>query len=410
MVRKVDVEYLIIGSGMVGLSIANQLLERGFSKNIACLDKEEKIGMHSSGRNSGVLHAGIYYDPASLKAKVCVKGSRRLKKWVEERKLSINPCGKVVVPQRPELDDQLELLASRGEKNGAKVEFWNKTQLSDYMPEAYTSSGRALWSPNTCVVNPIEVLNRLYEELKNGGVKFFNKKDFETNNYFIDSNSSVVSLGNNLKIKYDYLINCAGLGADKLAHKFNVGLNYKIMPFKGLYWELKSPDKFNIKSNLYPVPDLNVPFLGVHFTPSAGKYSKVTIGPTATFAFGRENYKGIKNIEIISSLTNFKDIFTLYLTNKGGFRKYVNEQSLLSIQPFFIKAAKELVPKIKIKDIKISNKVGIRSQLFNLKTHKLENDFICEKNQNTTHVLNAISPAFTASFELADYIIDNYIV
>ena len=156
---------------MVGLSIAHQLLERGFTSSITILDKEPELGLHSSGRNSGVLHAGLYYKPGSLKAKVCVDGARRLSSWVEERHLPINRCGKVIVPQRADLDPQLDVLAERGRSNGAQVEFWDVNQLKSLIPEARSASGRALWSPNTAVVKPISVVRRLSQELIDRGVK-----------------------------------------------------------------------------------------------------------------------------------------------------------------------------------------------------------------------------------------------
>ena len=154
---------------MVGLSIAHQLLERGITSSITILDKEPELGRHSSGRNSGVLHAGLYYKPGSLKAKVCVEGARRLRSWIEERDLPVNPCGKVIVPPRAELDSQLDVLATRGRANGAEVEFWDESQLREMAPEARTASGRALWSPNTAVVKPSG--DDTPEELTDRGVK-----------------------------------------------------------------------------------------------------------------------------------------------------------------------------------------------------------------------------------------------
>ena len=127
-------EVVILGAGMVGLSLANQLLKRGISKNILVIDKEKSIGMHSSGRNSGVLHAGLYYPPNSLKAKVCVSGSKRLKNWIQENGLQINNCGKVIIPQKISLDSQLDLLAQRGRANGAIVEFWDNQKLKENFP------------------------------------------------------------------------------------------------------------------------------------------------------------------------------------------------------------------------------------------------------------------------------------
>ena len=165
-------DVLILGGGMVGLCIAHQLLERGMTRSITILDKEPELGRHSSGRNSGVLHAGLYYKPGSLKAQVCVAGARRLRRWVEERGLPINPCGKVIVPPRAELDAQLDVLAERGRANGAVVDFWDADQLRNLIPEARTASGRALWSPNTAVVKPISVVRRLQQDLAERGVNF----------------------------------------------------------------------------------------------------------------------------------------------------------------------------------------------------------------------------------------------
>ena len=170
-------DVLILGGGMVGLSVAHQLIERNITNRITVVDKELDLGLHSSGRNSGVLHAGLYYKPGSLKAKVCVDGARRLHRWITERGLPLNQCGKVVVPPRPELDSQLDVLAERGRSNGATVEYWDEDQLHDLIPEARTASGRALWSPNTAVVKPIHVIKRLQEELADKGVSFLHNKN-----------------------------------------------------------------------------------------------------------------------------------------------------------------------------------------------------------------------------------------
>ena len=154
-------DFCIAGGGMVGLSIAHQLIERKISSRILIIDKEKELGKHSSGLNSGVLHAGLYYEPKSLKAKVCVEGSKRLKRWIKERNLPINECGKVIVPQDPHLDNQLDLLYQRGLDNGAIVEMWNEKELKKRFPIVRSSSGRALWSPNTSVVKSKVVLKIL---------------------------------------------------------------------------------------------------------------------------------------------------------------------------------------------------------------------------------------------------------
>tara|TARA_B100000700_G_scaffold246782_1_gene275905 strand:- start:642 stop:1871 length:1230 start_codon:yes stop_codon:yes gene_type:complete len=399
---KTTYDIAILGGGMVGLSIANQLIERKIAKKIIIIDKEEKLGSHGSGRNSGVLHSGVYYNPGSLKATVCVAGARRLKEWIQDRNLPINCCGKVIIPQKEHLDSQLDLLKRRGDSNGATVHIIDNYQLKELIPEARSSSGRALWSPNTVVVKPLTVIKTLQSELEQKGVEIYtNQKDYEFN---IELKELKLQDGNT--ISYGHLINCTGLQADRIAHKFGVGNSYKLLPFKGLYWQLNSKCPFIIKRNLYPVPDLNIPFLGVHFTPSADQIPTVSIGPTASPALGRYNYRGLEAFEPIMSLQNLSLLANQYLFDKGGFRRYVHEQAFLSLPVFLIKAAQELIPSIKPEYIEMSSKVGIRSQLFNKVTRKLEDDFLCLPGPDSTHVLNAISPAFTASFSLADLIID----
>jgi len=395
-------DVVILGGGMVGLCIAHQLLERGISRSITVLDKEPELGRHSSGRNSGVLHAGLYYKPGSLKAQVCVAGSRRLRAWVKERQLPLNPCGKVIVPPRAELDPQLDLLAERGQANGAVVELWNAQQLKKLVPEARSASGRALWSPNTAVVKPITVVRRLRQELAERGVRFLEDQP----HWKALPEQYTLELSDGTGLQYGHLFNCAGLQADRVAHQFGVGIHYSLLPFKGLYWQLKPGCPIQPRTNLYPVPDLNVPFLGVHFTPSADATPLVSIGPTATPAWGRENYRGLQALEPAMAAANLAVLARQYLANQGGFRRYVHEQAFLALPPLLLRAAQELIPAVRAEHIELSQKVGIRSQLFNHLTQRLEDDFLCLPGPSSTHVLNAISPAFTASFALADLILD----
>ena len=398
-------DYLIVGGGIVGLTIANQLVQRKFTSNIIIIDKEDELGQHSSGRNSGVLHAGIYYEPGSLKSKVCVSGATRLKEWMLDRGLSIKKCGKLIIPQKAELDPQLDNLFNRGKENGALISFVNAREIEKIVPEANITSGRGLWSPNTSVVNPLDVINQLKKELEESGVKIITS----VKNWTINRISSYINLDQKIKIKFGYLINSAGLNADRVAQKFDVGRDYKIIPFKGIYWKLRNHSPFNIDVNLYPVPDLNVPFLGVHFTPHALNNS-VSIGPTAVPALGRENYYNFQNIQPINAIFDLSFLGNQYFLNKGGFRKYVHEQALLGFPLLFLKAAQELIPSIKYFHIEPSKKVGLRAQLFNLKTKTIVNDFLCINGSKSTHIVNSISPAFTASFSFADFIIDNYVL
>jgi L-2-hydroxyglutarate oxidase LhgO len=399
-------DVLIVGGGMVGLCIAHQLLERGVTSSITVLDKEPSLGRHSSGRNSGVLHAGLYYKPGTLKAQVCVAGARRLRAWVQERNLPLNPCGKVIVPPRDDLDPQLDLLAERGRANGATVELWDARQLHELIPEARTASGRALWSPNTAVVKPSKVVDQLQRELQQRGVRFVQNQP----GWSAKPQQQKLILCDGTTLSYGHLFNCAGLQADRVAHQFGVGRNYSLLPFKGLYWQLKPDCAIQPRTNLYPVPDLAVPFLGVHFTPSADPTPLVSIGPTATPAWGRENYRGLQALEPVMAAANLAVLARQYLANRGGFRRYVHEQAFLALPPLLLRAAQQLIPAVRAEHLELSQKVGIRSQLFNQTTLRLEDDFLCLPGPASTHVLNAISPAFTASFALADLILDQAVL
>ena len=398
-IESMENKVVIIGSGIVGMTIAYQLLTRKLSNNVLIIEKENIPGKHTSGRNSGVVHSGLYYKPESLKAKVCVKGSKRLRKWVSERNLYLNKCGKLILPTNEYLNNRIDELYDRGQKNGCNVEIWELEKLTKNFPYVNLTCGRALWSPDTSIISPKEILSTLFNELKEKNVNFLFNSEITS----VNQTMNFIEINSDKKVYFDYLFNCAGLHADKVAKLYDLASNYKLTPFKGQYLKLKENFKYNVRSNIYPVPDLNIPFLGVHFTPgSSGTY----IGPTATLALGRENYNGIDSLEPYSLIDNINILTKQYFSGKNGFRRYFHEQAFQTFRPFFIKAAKELIPSVRAENLEYSNKSGIRAQLIDLKNLKLVDDFISLETNNSMHVLNAISPAFTSGFELADLIIN----
>ena len=395
-------DVVIFGGGIVGLTIAYQLLKRGITNSILLIDKELSLGKHTSGRNSGVLHAGIYYQPGSLKASLCISGARRLKAWIHDRKLPINHCGKIIVPTNTSLDSQIDFLSDRASQNGVMTEVWNEDQLESFASGVRSASGRCLWSPSTSVTSPKHVMSALQSELSSTVDFALGEGDVD-----IDPVSKCICLSDDVKRGYGHLINCAGINSLSIAKKFGVGLNFKVLPFKGLYWKLKVPGSFHIPCNIYPVPDLSVPFLGIHLTPSASAPFEISIGPTATPVFGKENYRGLDDINFSFSVEYYAILLRQFISNKNKFRRYVSEQSLLHIGPLLIREVQKLYPSIKSTDIELSNKVGIRPQLYDSTNGSLFDDFNCVTVNSSTHLLNAVSPAFTASFSLADYIIDS---
>ena len=400
MIKK-NTDILIIGGGIVGLTVAYQLSKKSIIKNITVIDKENILGKHNSGKNSGVLHAGIYYKPKSLKAKVCMSGAKRLKKWIKEKQLPINNCGKIILPQNENLESQLDFLYKRGRENKVNLEMIDIKEIKKRVLNTKKFIKRAIWSPDTSVVDPLIIVKEMARELLERNVEILLGKDIK--NY--DYKNSVVKLQDNEEIHYGYLFNTAGIRSLEIAKKFGVGSNYISLPFKGNYWELKKKSNIKINTNIYPVPDLSVPFLGVHFTPNVTN-SSVIIGPTATLSQGRENYKLFQSVEPMQYTRNIGIVLKEYLANRNNFRKYFHEQAFMNLPFLLHKTASDLIPELKLGDLKKSSKVGIRAQLFHKNELKLEDDFLCISKNNTTHVLNAVSPAFTASFSLADLIIE----
>lgn len=400
---KSSTDIAILGSGMVGMALAYQLSERDPNLSITLIDKENEIGTHSSGRNSGVLHAGIYYPPDTVKARVCVQGARRLRAWCEGEGLPVLACGKVITPQKSELDGQLEVLLERGRANGAEVRLIDQQEFNTLVPDGNTATGRALWSPGTCVVKPKLVMQRLEQRLRERGVQFLLGSYVEVLNP-AGRKLRITKAGDTKSLTYGHLFNTTGLQADRIARNFGIGRHYTLLPFKGIYWQLGPKAPFSFNTNLYPIPDLNVPFLGVHVTPSPD--GTVSLGPTAIPAWGRENYKGLDGIEPLMTLEFLGDLASQWWRNSGGFRRYAKEQALHGLKPLFLKAAQALVPKLRNEHLIPSQKVGIRAQLYDRRSGTLVQDFCLEEGPGSTHILNAISPAFTASFALADLILD----
>lgn len=392
---KKSCDFLIIGGGIIGLTVAKELIDRGHS-NITIIEKEKTIGKHASGRNSGVLHAGIYYTPDSLKAKYCVDGNSLMKQLCSENNIDIKNCGKVIVADSKEKLDGLQKLKERADKNGVESRFIDKNELKEREPHAFTYE-KAIYSPNTSVFDPHKILTAL----KN---KIVRKNDCELllNTEFVLVENEKEIKTNKGNIKYNFLINAAGNFAEKIAHKFNVGLKYKSIPFLGTYSKLSNDSSHLVNGNIYPVPDTRNPFLGVHFT--KGVDGEVSIGPTAIPVFGRESYSFFEDLSFESISFLYRDLIMLFKSTPfranalSEIKKYSGE--------YVYRECKKLIPEIKRKDIQTSNKAGIRAQLVDWDRKELVMDFVVEKKENSIHVLNAVSPAFSSSMSFAKYVAD----
>ena len=392
---KLNCDTLIIGCGITGLTIANELISRNF-ENIVIIDKESHIGAHASGRNSGVLHSGVYYSPGSLKARFCVEGNHLMKSYCIENNLPIKNTGKVIVATDEKKLENLYELKKRAEHAGACANIIDEKELSKIEPNAYTFE-KALFCPDTSVVNPLKILEHLADKLiasKKVTIKF--------NTSFMGLNGSSNVITNNGQIGFKKIVNAAGAYAEKIAQVFGLAGEYSIIPFKGTYKKLKKESSKLVNGNIYPVPDLDNPFLGVHFTRSVD--GTVYAGPTAIPALSRENYGVFEKLDKETLKIIFRDGILTVLND--SFRGAALNEIKKYFNHYFYKEAKTLVPKLVPDDLESSSKIGIRPQLVHWPTKKLVMDFIVLKDGSSTHILNAISPGFTTSMSFSKYIVD----
>ena len=389
-------DFLIVGGGIVGLTVALEIARRHMG-SVAVLEKEATLGMHASGRNSGVIHAGIYYTPGSLKARLCVSGARRLWDYAEEKKLPHSRIGKVIVTTREEQLPVLEDLLTRAKANDVRVEMVDEKGLSTIEPHA-RNVGNALYSPDTAVIDPKSVLTALADDIVAlGGTIVFCAKVRR-----VCAEKRLVTTHRDV-FQYGHLVNAAGLEADRLAHQMGVGLRYRILPFKGAYKKVSPDSPAQFRGLVYPVPDPELPFLGVHITKNV--YGEVFLGPTATPALGRENYEGFSKIDFCRLPANFWYLGYMFVTNRNGFFNLVRSEIAKYSARGFFDEVRKLSPAIRPQDILACDKVGIRAQPFDCSAGRLVMDFLVEKGPSSTHILNAVSPAFTSSLALAEHIV-----
>ncbi len=383
-------EILIVGAGITGLAIARELLQRG-AEDILIIEKEAVPGFHASGRNSGVLHAGIYYTPDTLKAKFCIEGNRLMKAYCREKGLTLGQTGKVVVARDETEVPGLYELKKRADACGATSAIIDAKELSSIEPFALTFE-KALFSPETAVFRPLEIVDALARDLTGS-----RKVRISYRTAFLRPAGSSTVLTSSGQIRFERLINAAGAYADRIAHQFGVAGQYTILPFKGTYKKLNREKRFLVRGNIYPVPDLRNPFLGVHFTHTAD--DQVFIGPTAIPALGRENYRMFDGWSAETPRILWRE--GLLFFRDPVFRYSAAEEIKKYSSTFVYRESCKLLKGLGRRDIEDSDKTGIRAQLVDRTTGRLEMDFVVIKDSDSLHVLNAVSPAFTSSMAFA---------
>jgi len=391
-------DFLVIGAGVVGLSLALELRKRNPNASIIVIDKEKQLAAHGSGRNSGVLHAGFYYTADSLKAKLTRDGNREWQEYCQEHGLRLNRCGKLVVAADETEIEGLRELKRRGDKNGVKLEWLTEPEAQKIEPRVKTTEA-ALWSPATASVDPNEVMASLFDNALKKKIDVRLGEAFI--NYDAYSDRTKTTRGS---YSAGYVVNAAGLYADRIAQHYGFSKNHRIIPFKGLYLYAQS-ESYKPSTNIYPVPNLKHPFLGVHFTITVDGKSK--IGPTAIPAFWRENYKGADNFrmrEVIEILLRETELFAF---NRFGFRSLAFEEVKKYSRKYMAACASKMMSGVTDDMFLKWGRPGIRAQLIDIKNKSLEMDFKLEGDHRSLHVLNAVSPAFTCAMPFARYMADH---
>ncbi|GEJ46390.1 L-2-hydroxyglutarate oxidase [Chryseobacterium sp. ON_d1] len=387
-------DIIIIGAGLVGLATAYQTKLKSPGSKILILEKENDVALHQSGHNSGVIHSGIYYKPGSLKAKNCIEGYNSVINFAEKHGIRYDLCGKIIVATSQEELPLLDTIYKRGVENGLQdLKYLSREEFREIEP--HCEGVKAIRVPQTGIIDYPGIakkIKELFEEL-GGEVRFNN----EVRN-IIDKSSEIIVNTNVSEFKTKKLISCAGLYSDKITKMTNEKNDVVIIPFRGEYYKIKDEKKHLVKHLIYPVPDPNFPFLGVHFTRMID--GNIEAGPNAVLAFKKEGYHffDFNFGETMQTLLwpGFRKIVAKYgKTGMGEMHRSLSKSA-------FTKALQKLLPEIQENDL-VSGGSGVRAQACD-RNGGLIDDFDIVKNGNIIHVRNAPSPAATSCLSIGNKI------
>jgi len=388
-------DVVIIGGGIVGLATAYQITQRFPATSVLVLEKEAGVGQHQTGHNSGVLHSGIYYKPGSLRATNCREGKLAMENFCREHGIAFDICGKVIVAVNESELPQLQRILDRGKQNGVQCELIGRERLHELEPHA--AGVQAIHVPEAGIVNYRQVSIKLAEIIKqrNGDVLLGERV------IGVDQTTDgVVVRTPHREVKAKYVVNCAGLYSDRVAKLGGHPITAKIVPFRGEYYEMKPEAEHLCRNLIYPVPDPNFPFLGVHFTRMIE--GGVECGPNAVFAFAREGYHktDINLRDMAESLTypGFLRLAAKY------WRTGMGEMWRSFSKAAFVKALQRLLPEIK-SEMLIPGRAGVRAQALAPEGNLIE-DFLIQENDRIVNVCNAPSPAATSSLNVGKLVME----
>ena len=390
-----DHDIAIVGGGCVGCSVAYHLAQRT-ELDVCVIEKEHHLAEHQSGRNSGVLHPGFNYPPGSLKARFATEGTRRMKEYCEQNDVPVEELGVLVVATDREERQRLTKIQQQATENGVETRLLeDEDEIHEHEP--HVAGQAALYCPEAASVDSQKYVYTLAKDAENSGVDFYTGYEVQRIRSANDRHHLETSNGT---ITASYLVNTAGLYADKLAHQLGVGRQYQIVPFRGEYYELVPQKRHFVKSMVYPTPDPDLPFLGVHFTRRTD--DKVIIGPNAVLAFGREAYVNTQfDVSELAETLSYDGLWKL-LASRKMIGVALTELNKSYRKEAFIDAAKTLIPEIESEDFRKSY-AGIRAQIVR-DDGTLVKDPLFEHGPRSTHVLNAVSPGLTSSLPFGEHL------
>ncbi|RUM56439.1 MAG: L-2-hydroxyglutarate oxidase [Marinomonas sp.] len=387
-------DIVIIGAGIVGLSTAWQMKNKYPDKRIAVLEKESSVALHQTGHNSGVIHAGVYYAPGSLKAKFCKEGAAATKSFCQQHNIPFEECGKLLVATDELELQRMDALFERCKTNDLEVHYLSQKELNEREPNVVGKG--ALFVPSTGIVNYKRVCEKLAELLTNQGGDIHLAT---TVTHLAEDASNVMIETTRGVFKAKYLVSCGGLMADRLTKMLNIPTDFQIVPFRGEYYRLSPHHNQIVNHLIYPIPDPELPFLGVHLTRMID--GSVTVGPNAVQGWKREGYGRINfDVKDVTEMLRFKGYWRLL---KDYWKVGIKETYNSWCKDGYLKEVKKYCPMVQRSDLE-PYPAGIRAQAV-LRDGKLVHDFLFAQSPRTLHVCNAPSPAATSAFPIGAYII-----
>jgi L-2-hydroxyglutarate oxidase len=395
---------IVVGGGLVGTATAYKLSLKFPKRTIALVDKEPELSRHQSGKNSGVIHSGIYYKPGSLKARNCLEGRKQLVEFAETYGIDHEICGKLILATKKEELPLLSDIYERGIQNRTPgIRYLSEKEIEDYEP--FAKGLRAIWVPGAGIIDYPATAKKMADLMlnANSGNRLFLESEVDK---IGRSDSQVVmrfrdrQTGGAKVMKASQVIVCAGLQSDRIARIDGLELEMQIVGFRGDYYELSQEARHKVKHLIYPVPDPRYPFLGVHFTPMVG--GEVECGPNAVFTFKREGYSRT-SFDLRDSLQalSFPGTWRLFARN---WVKGLEEYRRAFSKRLFLHELQAMIPSLEARDI-LATRSGVRAQAVGLSGEMID-DFVIRSNKGVIHVINAPSPAATACLAIADEILD----